>query len=132
LSITVKDYADLQQVKFRLNIPDSDKTIDKKIGTHMSDADSFVNVQVGLHELTPLTNPDDQVISLASGLAASLYNYWQTPAKDRTLDGVKEWEKRLGDHLKAVYGKKDISGTTGDSILTTRGVTGTETGPSTI
>ncbi len=92
----------------------------------MRDADSFVNVQVGVHATTPLTNPDDQIISLASGLAAALYNYWQTPVKDRTLDAVKEWQKMIGDHVKAVYGQEDISGHTGRTFGSTNGVTGTE------
>jgi hypothetical protein len=117
----------LQQTKQRLNIPDEDKTIDKKIGTQMSDADSYVNVQVGVHAVTPLTNPDDQIISLASGLAASLYNYWQTPAKDRTLEGVKEWKNEITNHIKAVYGQRSAGGTTGDTFTSTKGVTGTET-----
>ncbi len=127
MSITVKDYADLQQIKQRLNIPDSDKTIDKKIGTYMQEADSYVNIQVGVHAVTPLTNPDGEIISLSSGLAASIYNYWQTPAKDRTLDGIKEWKKEITNHIKAVYGQRSAGGTTGDTFSSTKGVTGTET-----
>lgn len=124
-------YADLKSVKQYLNIPDSITATDEKIETNMRDADSFVNVQMGVHEATPLTEPDQQLISLASGLAASLYNYWTTPAKDRTLDGVKQWENRIGYHVKAVHGNTDISGTTGRTFRTTRGVTGTETGTGT-
>lgn len=131
MTITVKDYADLKEVKQRLNIPDADKTIDAKIGTHMRSADSFVNVQFGVHQITPITNPDDQLISLASGLAATLYNYWQSPAKDRNLEAVKEWQKEIGDHIKATHGQKSIDGTSGDTFTSTNGVTGTETGTGT-
>ena len=92
----------------------------------MRDADSFVNVQAGVHEATPIKNPDKQLIALASGLAASLYNYWQTPAKDRTLEGIKQWEKRIGDHVRAVYGQEDITGHTGSTFTSTSGITGTE------
>ena len=93
----------------------------------MSEADSYVNIQVGVHAVTPLTNPDNEIISLASGLAASIYNYWQTPAKDRTLEGIKEWKNSIAEHIKGFYGQKDRSGTSGDSFTSTRGVTGTET-----
>lgn len=122
----VTGFADLKSTKALLNIPDTVGNSDEKIKTHMRDADSFVTVQVGVHRDRPLTNPDDQLISLASGLAASLYNYWQTPAKDRTLDGIQQWEKRIGDHVKAFYGQKDVSGTSGKTFTSTRGVTGTE------
>ena len=122
----VTGFADLKSTKALLNIPDTVGNSDEKIKTHMRDADSFVTVQVGVHRDRPLTNPDDQLISLASGLAASLYNYWQTPAKDRTLDGIQQWEKRIGAHVKAFYGQKDVSGTSGKTFTSTRGVTGTE------
>lgn len=119
-------YADLKTCKQYLNIPDSNTDSDEKIEAHMRDADSFVNVQMGVHQATPIEEPDQQLISLASGLAAALYNYWQTPAKDRTLDGIKQWENRIGYHVKAVHGQEDISGHTGATFSTTRGVTGTE------
>ena len=119
-------YADLKTVKQLLNIADSNQNSDEKIETQMRDADSFVNTQISVHAEVPVTNPDKQLIALASGLAASLFNYWQTPAKDRTLDGTKQWEKRVADHIKAVYGQTSVDGTTGRTITTTRGVTGTE------
>lgn len=124
-------FADLKRVKQLLNIPDATITSDEKIKTHMIDADAFVNIQVGVHKARPLTNPDEQLISLASGLSASLFNYWQTPAKNQTLDGIKEWQKRIGDHVKALYGQEDITGHTGSTFTSTRGVTGTETGTGT-
>jgi hypothetical protein len=127
----VTGFADLKRVKQLLNIPDSNQVSDEKIKTHMRDADSFINVQVGVHRDRPLTNPDDQLIALASGLSASLFNYWQTPAKNQTLDGIKQWEKRIGDHVRAFYGQEDITGHTGSTFTTTRGVTGTETGTGT-
>ena len=126
MSITTTDYADLKEVKERLNIPQSNVDSDEKIGTHMRDADSFINAQVGVHDLVPLTNPDKQLVSLASGLSASLFNYWQTPAKDRTLEGVTAWEGRITDYLRARYGQQDKAGKTGRTFSSTRGVTGTE------
>jgi hypothetical protein len=127
----VTGFASLKKVKQLLNIPDSVIATDEKIKTQMDDADSFVNVQVRVHQDTPVVDPDEQLISLASGLAASIYNYWQTPAKDRTLDGIEKWEKRVADHVKAVFGLTDVSGTTGRSIQSTRGVDGLETGTGT-
>lgn len=128
----VTGFADLKRVKQLLNIPDSNQVSDEKIKTHMRDADSFVNVQVGVHRDTPLSNPDDQLIALASGLSASLFNYWQTPAKNQTLDGIKQWEKRIGDHVRAIYGQEDITGHTGGTFTTTRGITGTEGSSNTV
>jgi len=127
----VTGFADLKRVKQLLNIADSNQISDEKIKTQMRDADSFVNVQVGVHRDIPLSNPDDQLIALASGLSASLFNYWQTPAKNQTLDGIKQWEKRIGDHVRAIYGQEDITGHTGGTFTTTRGVTGTESSSST-
>ena len=127
----VTGFADLKRVKQLLNIPDSNQVSDEKIKTHIRDSDSFINVQVGVHRDRPLTNTDDQLIDLASGLSASLFNYWQTPAKNQTLDGIKQWEKRIGDHVRAFYGQEDITGHTGSTFTTTRGVTGTETGTGT-
>jgi len=126
----ITGFADLKRAKQLLNIPDSVITSDEKIKTHMIDADAFVNIQVGVHD-RPITDPDEQLISLASGLSASLFNYWQTPAKNQTLDGIKQWEKRIGDHVKALYGQEDITGHTGRTFTTSRGVTGTETGTGT-
>jgi hypothetical protein len=125
--VTVQDYADLKQVKERVNIPQSNTNSDEKLGSFMKEADSFVNSQFSIFEITPLSNPDPEIISLASGLAASIYNYWQTPAKDRTLDGVREWKKSIADHLKAVKGQKTLLDTSGNSFSSTKGVTGTET-----
>jgi len=127
-------YADLKQTKQRLNIPDTRSESNEKIETNMSDADAFINTQINVHAVAPVSPtaiPDKQLIALASGLAASLFNYWNTPAKDRTLDGIKQWEKRIGDYVKAVYGQEDITGHTGATFTTSRGVTGTESGPST-
>ncbi|MCK5600893.1 hypothetical protein KAR91_03430 [Candidatus Pacearchaeota archaeon] len=131
MAITTTNYADLKEVKERCNIPQSNTNFDEKLATNMRDADSFVNVQAGVHTDTPIENPDKQLISLASGLAASYYNYWQTPAKDRSIEGIKQWEKRLSDHLKAFYGQEDISGHTGRTFLSTTGVTGAESGTGT-
>ena len=44
---------------------------------------------------------------MSSSLACALYNYWQTPIKDRNLDAQNEWKKAIQDHILAVYGRKN-------------------------
>ena len=121
---TTTQYADLKEVKQRLNIPDSVTTVDEKVNTAMREADAFVNTQVGVHVTTPLENPDAQIISLASGLASALYNVWQSPAKDTVWKIVDNYQKQIGDHIKAFYAGEDISGHTGDTFSSTNGITG--------
>ena len=109
-------YASLKKVKSLLNIPDSVTAPDEKINDRMVESDNYVNVQINLHATTPIANPDLELITLSSSLAASTYNYWQTPAKDRTLDGMKQWEKRIQNHIKATYKREDAGGTTADTL----------------
>ncbi|MCH7589524.1 hypothetical protein IIB34_00625 [PVC group bacterium] len=121
---TTTQYADLKEVKQRLNIPDSITSVDEKVNTAMREADAFVNTQVGVHANTPLTNPDAQIISLASGLASALYNVWQSPAKDTVWKIVDNYQKQIGDHIKAFFAGEDITGHTGDTFSSTNGITG--------
>jgi len=123
-SPTTTQYADLKEVKQRLNIPDSVTTVDEKVATSMREADAFVNTQVGVHATTPLDNPDAQIISLASGLACALYNVWQSPAKDTVWKIVEAYQKQIGDHIKAFYAGEDITGHTGNTFSSTTGITG--------
>ena len=95
----------LRETKRRLNIPDSEISSDAKIQDFMQEADNFVNIQISPHADIPITNPGPELVSLASSLAAAIFNYWQTPIKDRNLDGIKEWKKFTSDHILAVYGK---------------------------
>ena len=121
----VLGFADLKITKARLNIPDTTTASDEKIQVFMQEADTYINTQIRLHDITDLTTPDLELISLASGLAASTYNYWQTPAKDRTLDGIKEWKKHIQEYVLATYGKKNPTSLTGGNTF---GRTGAITG----
>ena len=115
-------YADLRETKRRLNIPDTVDSSDAKIGDNMNDADNYVNTQFKLHATVPITNPDSELVSLASSYAATMFNYWQTPTKDRNLDGMTKWEKRIQDHIMAAYGKMNPTGLGGDALFgTTKG-----------
>ncbi len=100
-------YADLLEAKKRLNIPDSVSASDEKIMSMAREADNYVNTQINLHAITPITNPDPEIVSLSTGLTAAIYNYWQTPIKDRNLEGMNEWKKSLQEHILAVYGRKN-------------------------
>ena len=116
-STTIGQVADLRETKRRLNIPDSDSASNGKIQDFMQEADNFVNIQVSPHADIPITNPGPELVSLASSLAAAIYNYWQTPIKDRNLSGIKEWKKFTADHINAVYSRKSESGLGGGDLF---------------
>ena len=109
--------ANLREVKRRLNIPDSDSDSDLKIQDYIQEADNFVNIQVGPHATTPLTNPSPELVSLASSLAAAIYNYWATPIKDRNLSGIVEWKDFIAKHIDAVFARKSGSGLGGGDLF---------------
>lgn len=121
---TTTNYAGLEDIKRRLNIPQDSTVSDEKIGVAMREADAFVNVQIAVHATTPLRNPDPQIVSMAGGLASALFNLWQSPSKEPLLELVKLYKKDIGDHIKAVYSGEDITGHTGGTFTSTTGVTG--------
>ena len=128
-STSQSGYADLREVKRRLNIPDSVTASDLKIADQMQEADNYVNVQINLHAITPLSNPDPELVSISSSLAASLFNYWQTPIKDRNLDAIKSWKQAIQDHILATYGRKNPNLLTGgDTFGKTASYTGFPSG----
>ena len=119
-------YADLTECKRRLNIPASNTAPNEKISDNMREANNYINTQINLHAVTPISDPDPELISMASSLACTMYNYWQTPIKDRNLDGIKDWRKQIQDHILAVYGRKNPTLLTGgDTFGKTSGITGT-------
>jgi len=128
-STSQSGYADLREVKRRLNIPDLTTSSDLKVADQMQEADNYVNVQIGLHAIVPISVPDPELVSLASSLAASLFNYWQTPIKDRNLDAIKSWKQSIQDHILATFGRKNPNLLTGgDTFGKTTGVTGFDSG----
>jgi len=120
-------YADLKQVKQRVNISDSVTQADEKIQNYMTEADDYIDTQAGIHDTVPFTNPDKELISLASGMAAALYNHWN---KQGEFEIVKGYQHRIQEHIMAVYGKKNLeSGLTGNTFSKTQSqVRGTESG----
>lgn len=117
MSTQIGQVASLREVKRRLNIPDSESSSDQKIQDFMQEADNYVNIQVSPHAAIPITNPGPELVSLASGLAATIFNYWQTPIKDRNLDGIDQWKKFVADHVDAVYARKSASGLGGGNLF---------------
>jgi len=117
-SETESGYASLRETKRRLNITDAIKSSQEKINDYMREADNYVNTQVGVHVPgVPVTNADAEIVSLASSLAAALFNYWQTPMKDRNLEAIKSWKNSIQDHIVAAYGKFNPSGLGGDQLF---------------
>ncbi len=100
-------YTDLQETKKRLNISDSVIASDEKIMSMARETDNYINTQINLHALTPISNPDPEIVSMANSCTAAIYNYWQTPIKDRNLSGINEWKKAIQEHILAVYGRKN-------------------------
>ena len=117
MSSTASGYAGLQEVKRRLNIPDSVDTSDNKISDFINEADNYVNIQINLHAITPISNPDTELVSLSSSLAGALFNYWQTPIKERNLEGIKAWKQHIQEHILAAYGRYSASGLGGDALF---------------
>jgi hypothetical protein len=122
-SITESGYASLRETKRRLNITDSIISTEEKINDYMREADNYVNTQISVHVPTaPVTNVDAELVSLSSSLAAALFNYWQTPMKDRNLSAITSWKNAIQDHLKAAYGRYSASGLGGKDLFgTTKG-----------
>lgn len=121
-------YADLRQVKQMLNIPDTTTSQDDKLTRHIGEADNYANNQLALFTTTPVPNPDPNLVSLCSALAASLATYWNSQSKSPDLlDGIKYYEKRLANHIQAVYGRRNLDGL-GENRWgkTSSGILGTE------
>jgi len=116
-STSESGYADLRETKRRLNIPDTVEASNPKIEDQMQEADNYVNTQIKLHATTPIENPDAELVSLSSSLAATFFNYWQTPIKDRNLDGIKSWKKAIQDHIQATYGRYNPTGLGGGVLF---------------
>ncbi len=109
-SISESGYASLREVKRRINVTDSIVSGDEKCQDYMREADNYINTQIKLHAVTPIINPDAELISLGSSLAASFFNYWQTPLKDRTLEPIKAWKTSIQEHVMTAYGKYNPTG----------------------
>lgn len=125
------DYFTLANVKFLLNIPASNTDVDAKINIYGAEADNYINTQISLHAsslpITITARPQKELGNLADSLTAATFNYWQSPAKDRTVDHIKQWERRIQDFIKAFYANMSASGVTGNTFAkSASAITGTE------
>ncbi len=117
MSSTASGYGSLREVRRRLNIPDTVDSSDTKIKDFINEADNYVNSQIKIHATTPISNPDAELISLSSSLAAAMFNFWQTPSKDQNLEGTETWRKYIQDHIMATYGRYNPTGLGGDALF---------------
>jgi len=119
-------YANLKQIKARINISDTLTQADAKIQFYMSEADDYIDTQLGVHTTTPIDNPDKELIALASSLGASLYNYWN---KQGEYQPIKDIKHHIQEHIVANFGKKNLETdlTTNTFVKTASGIKGTET-----
>lgn len=119
-------YATLNNVKRFCNMDTGDTDLDDLLNTHLVNADAYINTQIELHAVVPVVG-DSELPGLADYLAAATHNYWTTPAKDRVIEGMKQWEERIQHHILAKYGKRNPTGLTGSSYSKTgSAVTGKE------
>jgi len=118
-------FSNLIETKRFLNIPPSNTTAEAKINVSQNMADNYCNTQINLHELIPLSAIPPSLVSLSSALAASYYNYWQSPDKTDLSKDVRLWEKEVQDYIMANYAKKNPNGLAGGNVF---GVTSAMTG----
>ncbi len=126
------DYYTHANVKILLNIPASNTDSDDKINIYGAEADNYANTQISIHVASiPLVitgKPELEVGNLCDSLAAATFNYWQSPAKDKTLEHIDQWKKAIQDFIIAFYAKMSAGGTTGNTFAkTSSSVKGTET-----
>jgi hypothetical protein len=116
-------YYSLTGIKNKLHIDDGDQ--DPYINDLGEQADSYINIQVGLHATTPLNVPDSELKALANKLAAAEYLLWNSPDHPRALyDSAR---KDIQSHIKAQYGgMNDDSFTSSTFSKTNSGIKGTE------
>lgn len=124
-------YAQLKQTKTRLGLSDSENDSDEFINDMMVEADNYVNIQLQPFEETlPLPNPDEELKTLASSLAAAMFNYWNPASKEKSIDAVTKWEKKIEAHIQATYAKRSAGGLAqkDNFLVSDSSTTGLETG----
>lgn len=108
-------YYDLQEIKDKLHIDDTDQ--DPYVNRLGEQADSYINTQVGIHATTPIAFPEIELKALANKLAAAEYLMWNSPDHPRALyDSAR---KDIQDYLKATYGKQNADGFTTNTFSKT-------------
>lgn len=124
-SVPDQVFSDLDETKDYLNIARSNDDSDEKITTARNAADNYTATQIRLHATIPLTNPDPELTSLASQLAASYFNQFQNPMKQEVAQITLITKQALQDYVMATYGRKNPGGLSGAETF---GVTSANTG----
>ena len=118
-------YSTLNETKDFLNIARSNDNSDNKINTSRNASDNYVVNQIRLHASIPLSTPDPELSSLASQLAASLYNQFQNPMKTEMMQLTATSKKAVQDYILETYGRKNPGGLSGEETF---GITSPITG----
>jgi len=117
LSTPSQTFSTLNETKDYLNIARSNDDSNNKINTNRNSADNYVANQIRLHADIPLTTTDPELSSLASQLAASLFNMFQNPMKKALKAVVKSDKKAVQDYIMETYGRKNPSGLGGENTF---------------
>jgi hypothetical protein len=117
-------YGDLNYVKGRLHIPNSNISQDDELNRMLQEADDFIDSILQMFIPTPLAQPPDQVRRLSNKLAVEWYYHYNTPL--HPMDGVNSAKKEIEQYIRAVYGH--LSETIGQNRITkvASGILGTE------
>lgn len=124
-STPVQVFSSSNETKDYLNIARSNTDSDPKIQTARNAADNYNVTQTKLHASFPLTDPDPELTSLTSQLAAAFFNQFQNPRKTEMIEATKMAKEGVQDHIMATYGRKNPGGLSGaDTFGVTSAITG--------
>jgi len=110
-------FSSLNETKDFLNISRSNDDFDNKISTSRNSADNYVVNQIRLHATIELDDPDPELTSLASQLAASFYNQYQNPTKSEMRKLVDMAKEAVQDYIMETYGLKNPNGLSGENTF---------------
>ena len=131
-SVPDQIYSDLDETKDFLNIARSNDDSNEKITTARNAADNYVANQIRLHADVPVTDPDPELTSMASQLAASYFNQFQNPMKLEVSEVTKIVKQSVQDFIMETFGRKNPSGLSGaETFGVTSGITGFTTNTNT-
>lgn len=120
-------FSNLNETKDFLNIARSDDDSNSKIESSRNAADNYVANQIRLHADVPVTDPDPELTSMASLLAASFFNQFQNPRKAEMKKTTDQQKQSVQDFIMESFGRKNPSGLSGAETF---GVTSAFTGRS--
>ena len=125
MSTPDQTFSTLNETKDFLNIARSNDNSNIRINTARNSADNYVVNQNRLHGTIPITDPDPELSSLASQLAAALFNQFQNPIKSELRETVIQVKQAIQDYILETFGLKNPSGLSGaDTFGVTTSITG--------